>query len=73
MMFRTDVIYIGGWLIYRTFEDGNLMAEYMEKYDSRHGMKEVINDIRGAEIVGLSDGAVSQTGDRETLQFGADG
>lgn len=72
-MFRTDVIYIGGWLLYRTFEDGNLMAEYMEKYDTRHGMKEVIDDIRGAAAMGLSDGAVPQTGDGEALQFGANG
>jgi hypothetical protein len=76
-MCNTFIFYIGGWYIYRTFRDGVLVGEYMEKADTdqmlKHTVKDVMDDIGRAQTVGLSDGKIPQTGDGEALQFGANG
>jgi hypothetical protein len=70
-MCNTIVTYISGWYVYRTFRDGVLVGEYMEKADTeqmlKHTVKDVMDDIGRAKVVGLSDGAVPETGDGETL------
>jgi hypothetical protein len=70
-MWTTNVILVNGWIVYRSYEDGVLAGEFMERQGSVFSIKEVMSDIRRAADMGIGDGAVPQTGDRENLFDGA--
>jgi len=66
LMWRTDVIWINGWLIYRVFEDGCLVSELMER-GGKHTIKEISDDIRRAEVVAARYGSLSKDTDGKNL------
>ena len=72
-MWHTDVIYIGGWVIYRIYEDGCLTNELMEKDDFRHALKDLVNDIRRAEDMANRYGSFPKTAYGKNLYVGKEG
>lgn len=63
-MWRTDVIWVSGWYIYRTFEDGNLVSELMT---NEGDIKGIMDDIGRAHDMAGRYGEVSETRHRADL------
>lgn len=72
-MWHTDVFFINGWVIYRVYEDGCLANELMERVDFAHDLKDVINDIRGAEVMANRYGSFPKSAYGKNLYVGKEG